>query len=336
MREWLRRTVRFEPASRPSFGRVATESAKRQRRRDAVGERRRRSISRIELLRSSRNITAEERSERRMTGVALAITVAGFTLVLFVVYLYMFTGLQQSRNQYRLLNEFTVPSSAATLFTTSIPKEGQPSAVLEIPAIGLRQIAVEGSSATDLTTGPGLMLGTARPGTKGNAVIAGRRSTSGGPFGRIDTLHRGDMIRVTTGLGHFQYRVEHVGEALPGQRDPISPTSQAQLTLVTSNSGIWSTGRTYVVANLVSPAATAPIPKRPPSPSQQGLSGDPSAELATFLWGCLFFLGVGTMIIAYRRLPRQPWVVYFLATPVVAALALEWFQNLYRLLPATM
>ena len=59
--------------------------------------------------------------------------------------------------------------------------EGQPAGVITIPALGLTQVVVEGTTATDLLKGPGLMPGTARPGSLGNSVMAGHRTIAGSP-----------------------------------------------------------------------------------------------------------------------------------------------------------
>jgi len=49
------------------------------------------------------------------------------------------------------------------------------------------------------------------------------------------------------------------------------------------------------------------------------------------LVGFLFFT-----IAAYRRWADQVWTVYLLSTPVMLAIALLFFECLYRLLPATL
>jgi sortase A len=180
------------------------------------------------------------------------------------------------------------------------------------------------------------MPNTALPGTKGNSVIAGRRSTAGAPFANLPSLRPGNEIVVVTGLGKFTYRVVAVGTAVVGRVDPISPTAHARLTLVTSDPPILATGRVYVEAKLTSPAATAPLPRRPPAISQRGLSGDPAAILPAIVWGILFTASLFVAIAFYRRWRDQIWAVYLLSTPIVLAIALGFFENLYRLLPATL
>jgi sortase A len=260
---------------------------------------------------------------------------AGLCVVLFFVYAFVFTGLQEARSQRALLNAYQQPNRFQLLSGKPVA-EGSPVAVLEIPALSLRQVVVQGTSATDLLKGPGLMPDTAQPGTQGNSVIAGRRSTAGAPFSSIGSLHRGDSITVVTALGRFHYKVTGGGLVHIGANDPISPTNAARLTLVTSNPPLIPNGREYVTARLVSTAAKAPLPTRVTSVDQRGLSGDSSAFWPAVLWGLILAGAFAVTIAAYRRAPHQRWTIYLLSTPIVMAFALVWFENLIRLLPATL
>ena len=137
--------------------------------------------------RTGHTITIPELPYRRLLGFAL-VGIAGL-LALFLVYLYAFTPLTASRNQQRLAGTLKgQPLTVYKLVNGSVPPEGSAVAVLQIPAIGLDQIVVQGTSAADLMKGPGLMPGSALPGSVGNSVIAGRRVTFGAPFGAIGTL----------------------------------------------------------------------------------------------------------------------------------------------------
>jgi len=277
-------------------------------------------------------------ADAKLAHAALVLSAVGLSLIAFLGYVFVFTGLQEQRTQHQLLELFDSSNLhlKSSLLTGAHLSEGQPAALLEIPAIGLHQVVVKGSSATDLLEGPGLMPDTAVPGTKGNAVIAGRRSTAGAPFGRILDLRPDDRITVVTALGSFTYKVVSVGTAVAGSTDPISPSTQAKLTLVTSNPPILATGRAYVVSRLVSPAARAPVPRAFPSEAERGLSGDPSALLPAALWGVVFVGALFLTVGAYRRWNDKIWAIYLLSTPIVIAVALVCFENLLRLLPATL
>jgi len=340
--ERLRRVVIPEPY-RPSAGGYGSAARRRKRVRDRAQARAARQMALAASLqqaghRARRSVQStappEERGERTVLTVALALSLGGLCLLAFLFYAFVFTGLSESRSQRNLLGQFAAPNPA--LITGAKVLEGQPVAVLDIPAIDMRLVVVKGTSATDLAMGPGLMTGSAQPGQKGNAVIAGRRTTAGAPFGHILTLRRGDRITVITGLGTYSYRVTGVGVAVPGSADPISPTATATLTLVTSNPAILPTGRAYVTAKLVSPGLRTPPWRKPPPASARALSGDSGAVAPTVLWGALLLAAVVATIAAYRRWSQQIWAVYLLSTPVVLAIALVWFGNLYRLLPATL
>jgi sortase A len=265
--------------------------------------------------------------------VAIAMTALGGLALAFVGYLLVFTNLQGDRAQHRLQHEFAVGSPA---LNGQIPPEGQPVAILRIPSLGLTQAVVEGTTARDLESGPGLLPGSALPGTAGNTVIAGRRLLFGHPFANLDRLRPGDVITVVGGLGRFDYRVSRVVAVVAGRPDPITPSTTARLTLVTANGSSPGSGRFAVLAQLMGkPAgATAPARTEPPA-SELGLAGEPAAALPSVLWGELLVLAVVATALAYRR-SRQPLATYLLSTPVMVALMVAFFQNLVRLLPGTM
>jgi sortase A len=265
----------------------------------------------------------------------LVSSTAGLCLLLFLVYVYGFSSLQEQRAQRSLLNQFTLSTRHAIL-SGKVPPEGRPAGVLTIPAIKLNQVVVVGTTATDLLAGPGLMPGTARPGSLGNSVIAGHRTIAGSPFAQLDHLRPGDRIVVVTGLGRYNYRVIAVGSTRPGARDPISPSRHPRLTLVTSGGTAASNGRTYVVASLTSTPNGAPIPRHPPTAAERGLSGDSNAVVPSVLWGLALAAGFAATFWAYWRYRRNVWSVYMLSTPILLAVALLWYENLIRLLPGTM
>ena len=279
--------------------------------------------------------SSEESIEQGVRTLGLTVGLVGLSLLVFLAYAFVFSGFQEARAQRSLLNAYQSESRGKLLSLQPV-SEGDPVGVLLIRNIGLRQVVVLGTSATDLLKGPGLMPGTSLPGTFGNSVIAARRSTGGAPFGSIGQLRRGDSIIVVTVLGSFHYRIVHVGTAAPGHVDPISQTDNSSLTLVTSDPPLLATGREYVTARLVSKPATAPTPTNGPSLGQRGLSGDSSAILPSLLWGVVLIGAVAGVIGFYRRRPEQVWSIYLLSTPILIAIMLLWFENLFRLLPATL
>jgi sortase A len=276
-----------------------------------------------------------KRPDRRRLRISIGLTLItmGLALVLFLAYLFAFTGLQADRRQRQLLNVFTTPAGAVPL-SGALPASGAPVAVLTIPAIGLDQVVVQGTSPVELAGGPGAMPQTARLGTKGNAVIAGRHFTAGAPFADLDKLRKGDKVKVISGLGVFKYKIiRPAAEVLPGQTDPVSPTKRPQLTLLTAST-LTGGGRTYVVAKLVSDPAAAKRPVHPPTAADLGVSGQSGAQASAIIWGLLLLLSLIASIVAYQRARGRLVVVYVLTTPIVLAVALMFYSQLYKLLPS--
>lgn len=85
--------------------------------------------------------------------------------------------------------------------------EGDPLTRIEIPAIGVNTIVVEGTSPSALKAGAGHYRSTPLPGQHGNVAIAGHRTTYGRPFNKMDALKPGDLIVLTAPVGRFTYRV---------------------------------------------------------------------------------------------------------------------------------
>lgn len=278
-------------------------------------------------------------------NVGLALTLAGLVLVLFVGYLFGWSNLQYAHNQHRLLTTYTsgtCPSYTSSCaaeyaaFNGVAPPDGQAVAVLQVPALGLRSVVVEGTSSSDLQQGPGLMPATSIPGSAGEAVIAGRRLTFGGPFARLSSLRPGDTITVVDYLGSFRFVVVRDLVVPPGQALPVLHSNLGLLALVTSAQSVPPSGFEVVEAKLV--GNPVPDPHRPPGPSVQSelsLSGDENAWVGAVGWGIgLVVLLVGT-VVAYRR-TRRTLLIYVLSTPILLPVALFTFENAARLLPATM
>ena len=281
-------------------------------------------------------LSDERRAKRAATrrAVGLTLLTIGMAFLLFLFYLFGFTSLQQQRKQRQLLNVFTTPAGAVPL-SGAIPGSGKPVAVLTVPALGIDQVVVQGTSPQDLTSGPGTMPQTARLGTKGNAVIAGRRYTSGAPFAHINQLVVGDRIKVISGLGVFHYRVIRPAQlASTGGTSPASPTKAARLTLITSSS-MTGGDQLYVVAKLTSSPAAAARPKTPPSSTELGISGDSSQMPPTILWGAILVAALGACVVIYQRAKRYVLVIYVLSTPTILAIALMFYSHLYQLMPST-
>jgi len=145
------------------------------------------------------------------------------------------------------------------------PPPGDPMARLEIPAIGLDKIVIEGVSPSDLQDGPGHFPETPLPGQLGNAAIAGHRTTHGQPFFDIDDVEPGDEIVLTTLAGRYVYRVTGSIVVGPADYDRVIPTlDPAKATLaLTSCHPKFSTSQRIVVNAELDAAASSPLTVAP-------------------------------------------------------------------------
>lgn len=89
----------------------------------------------------------------------------------------------------------------------ALPTGAVPLGSLRIPAIGLDTPFFSGVHAEVLEQGPGHWPGTAVPGTDGNAVLSGHRTTFTAPFNGLDRLQPGDEVVVAAGPSDVVYRV---------------------------------------------------------------------------------------------------------------------------------
>jgi sortase A len=87
-------------------------------------------------------------------------------------------------------------------------KVGEPLTRLEIPAIDVDVVVVEGTTLSALQAGAGHYPKTPLPGESGNVAIAGHRTTYGKPFNRMDELEPGDRVILTTPIGRHVYEIE--------------------------------------------------------------------------------------------------------------------------------
>lgn len=211
---------------------------------------------------------------------------------------------------------------------------GAPVAVLSIPRLGLTQVIVEGTSSGDLMSGPGHRRDTVLPGQKGVSLVYGRSMTYGGPFQNIAGLRRGDVVRVVTFQGTFDYKVEGVrrdGDPLPD----IAPVTKggSRLTMVTTEgANPFQPERTVFVDALLrgkaQPAATHPaiIP-----PEEKALAVDRPALLNLVLW--LQALVLVVLALAWARIRWGRWETHLVGLPVALAVLWYTYESMARLLP---
>jgi sortase A len=198
----------------------------------------------------------------------VAITL-GVLLLLFVIYLLVWTNHRTSEAQKDLRTEFNASQEAGATTAGANGSSGDGVAILHIPKLGKSWswVVVEGVGDEDLALGPGHFPGTAMPGQVGNFAVAGHRATHGEPFAHLDKLTVGDTIEVETVDGWFTYQVTWDRILTPTATEVLAPVAghpdmtptQSTLTLVTCHPRWGSTERLVIGAQLVSqrPSGTA-------------------------------------------------------------------------------
>ena len=187
-------------------------------------------------------------------------------------------GLAESHSQANLKKNFNSAvaqsahptpgdNPAVGAATTTTPGRAVSGAIdhLVIPKIGVDKYVVQGVSEDDLREGPGHYPQTVLPGQKGNAAIAGHRTTYGAPFFRLNELSVGDDIYITDTAGRsFVYRVSSPPVVVsPSDVAVLDPAPYAQLTLTTCNPRYSATSRLIVFARLTN---RPPLPVTAPAP----------------------------------------------------------------------
>jgi sortase A len=278
---------------------------------------------------------------RVVAGIGRTLITIGVLILLFVAYQLWGTGISEARDQSRLKSQFKTQSTTPT----TAPAPGRPLpatpvgeavAIIDIPKINVDKAVVEGVGVPDLKKGPGHYPQTPMPGHKGNAAIAGHRTTYGHPFYDLDALKPGDDIFISTRDGKFQYKVDHSMNVDPHDVAVLGPTPDDILTLTTCTPRFSAAQRLIVVSKLVGPALESPPPATTGTPTlaseKPGLSGQQTAKAPAIEWGVLAALAFfGTWYLARRW---QRWPAYLIGTPVFLFILYFFFENIARLLPA--
>jgi LPXTG-site transpeptidase (sortase) family protein len=204
---------------------------------------------------------AEEFSEpsRSLTTGQLVALWLVIAVVILGIVLYLVEPMFQQRDQGLLLERYRSSIDKAANQSSGLggvevssiaPSVGSAVGIVEIGAIGVRQVVVEGTASSNTMTGPGHVPGTAAPGQPGNSVIVGRSSMYGGPFGDLSEMSVGDQIVVSTTQGQSLYEVTDTGSVTLS--NAASPTAAPEVPAPTPVSTTTST----TVAPEVDPAAT--------------------------------------------------------------------------------
>ncbi|MFG2966958.1 MULTISPECIES: sortase domain-bontaining protein [unclassified Streptomyces] len=214
---------------------------------------------------------------------------------------------------------------------------GTPVALLSIPALHLREVVREGTTADDLSRGPGHRRDTPLPGQAGVSVVMGRQTTFGGPFLHLRELRPGVEFTVTTGQGRHTYRV--LGLRRAGDPQPAAPAAgHGRLTLVTADgTPFMPRGILRVDADLVSRVQATPTPGVAPGAlpeDETPMAAQPSAWLPLVLWGQALVLVAAAVAWSHARWGRRHTWVF--GVPLLGVLGLAVADQATALLPNLM
>lgn len=274
---------------------------------------------------------------RRLQSYALSL----FAFVMFVLLtnLTLVSQLQHYNAQNHLYDELRLGLAEGSTpigqlaVNGKLVEPGTPIALLEIPKLGIREVVVEGTTASETQLGVGHRRDTPLPGQAGVSVLMGRAAAFGGVFGSIDQLAEGDEFTVTTGQGLSTYRV--YGVRTKSTMLPVLESGQGRLTLITAS------GRPFMPTGVlrVDAELTSDVYGRPPvalasggiAPAEEALAPDPSV-LFVLSWLLEALVAVTVLAVwAWKRWNhRGTWIAF---GPPLVALAVACSGRITDLLP---
>jgi sortase A len=186
-------------------------------------------------------------ARRILSGMSLLLAVVGIGMLAYP----FATNLWQERLQTRLDRQLASPVLRQQ-YQQGAVATGDALTRIQIQAIGVDVVVVEGTSASALRAGAGHYPNTPLPGEAGNVAIAGHRTTYGKPFANLDQLKPGDYVVLETPIGRDLYQVSQKPYVVDASDwSPISQTPDKTLTLTTCHPKGSAKQRLVVKANFV-------------------------------------------------------------------------------------
>ena len=134
---------------------------------------------------------------------------------------------EQARRFERALNESNLARAESPGIAV---REGSPLGRIEISAVGLVAMILEGTDEGTLQRAVGHIQGTPLPGQLGNVALAGHRDTF---FRELRKIRVNDEITLTTLSGSYHYRVDSTKVVEPESIEVLDDDADDILTLVT-------------------------------------------------------------------------------------------------------
>lgn len=152
----------------------------------------------------------------------LALSYVGFALLDARLY-----QAEQARRFDRALKETNLARAESPAIAVS---EGSTLGRIEIGAVGLTAMVLEGADEGTLRRAVGHIRGTPLPGQRGNVALAGHRDTF---FRGLRKIRVNDEITLTTLSGSYRYRVDSTKVVKPEETEVLEDNGDDILTLVT-------------------------------------------------------------------------------------------------------
>jgi sortase A len=128
---------------------------------------------------------------------------------------------------------------------------------LQIPAIGVDSVIVQGDDWEQLKKGVGQHVASTLPGQDGNLVLSAHNDIFGEIFRYLDQLSPGDEIVISTDITTFTYLVRDIAIVEPTDTWVKNPTDHASTTLVSCYPYRVNDKRIIIFADLVTDEITS-------------------------------------------------------------------------------
>jgi sortase A len=191
-----------------------------------------------------------------VTVVGILLLLIGLTLMGWFAWEYFGTNVVAKHKQAAIVAAWDNEGQSDAIAILRVPRFGKDYKVPIVP----------GWSSEDLARGVGWYTEGARPGKKGNFVIAGHRVTHGEPFAQFPELRQGDLVSVETREATYVYRLRDNGadrivpftvswplQPIPTKNpdvDQAKPTERI-LTMITCSELFHTDNRSVVFGDLV-------------------------------------------------------------------------------------
>lgn len=269
-----------------------------------------------------------------------AILTASLLLLGFVVHVAAFSTFAHHRAQTLAYDDLRTSLAKAKApvgqldVNGELVAQGTPIALLQIPAIGLDEVVLEGSSSSVLRSGVGHRRDSVTPGQEGLAVLLGRQTTYGGPFGGLNRLAPGDQITLTTGQGTATYTVfglRRAGDPMPEQLR----SGAGRLELMTADGlALFPDGVLHVDAELTSRTYDTPskVMQYEALPVGERAMGQDAAAWFLAFFAFVFFVAAGAGL-WWLWTSWGRWHAWLVGLPVLIALGTATADAVMNALP---